>query len=278
MSSGANILRFPNTPRPASLPMYIMPELEGTVTNWWHGVAHHMREQGVENVPDVLSVPEDRIQHWLDPDLLFSQTCGYPLTHILAERVTVIAIPIYDAPGCEGSEYSSMVIVPENLKVDTLADLSGLDVAINGWDSHSGFNIFRAMVAEVAEPGERFFLRTLVTNSHARSIAALRNKEAQCAAIDAVTLALIGKHRPEELEGIRILCQSPMAPGLPYVTSGSVSEDELQKLQTGLFAALADTDLMPLAENLLIKGATLPGPADYQRIIDIEKAGASVIF
>lgn len=278
MNSGSNILRFPNAPRPASLPMYSLPELEGTITKWWHGVAHHMREAGVANIPDVLTIPDDRIQHWLDPDLLFSQTCGYPLTHILADKVTVIATPIYDAPGCEGADYSSMVIIPENLNVNNLSDLAGLDVAINGWDSHSGFNIFRAMVAEVAEPGERFFLRTLVTDSHARSIAAVRNKEAQCAAVDAVTLAMIGKHQPESLDGIRVLCQSPMAPGLPYITSRKVSDEELQKLQTGLFAALADSDLVPLAEDLLIKGATLAGPEDYQRIIDIETAGASVIF
>jgi len=172
-----------------------------------------------------------------------------------------------------------MIIVREDLAVEEMSDLRGLDVAINSWDSHSGFNILGAMVAqleEAVEPGERFFSRTLVTDGHARSILAVQKGEAQCASIDAVTLAMVDRYRPDDLEGLRVLCQSPMAPGLPFITSGTVSEDQLKKLQTGLFAALSDIDLIPLSEALMIKGAALAGPDDYQRILDLEALGAGI--
>ncbi len=276
MSNSSNILRFPNAPRYASLTMYTFPELEETISRWWRGVAHHMREAGVENVPDFLTTPENLVPHWRSPDLLFSQTCGYPLTTTLKDNVRIIAIPLYEADGCEGSDYSSMIIVHDDLKIENFADLSGHDVAINGYDSHSGYNILKAMVADVASPGEKFFSRTLISYSHAQSILSVRNKEAHCASIDAVTLALIGKYYPDNLKGVRVLCQSPMAPGLPYITRGDCSDEDLMKLQTGLFAALADSDLTPVAEALLIKGATLAQPEEYQRIIDIKQAGAAI--
>jgi ABC-type phosphate/phosphonate transport system substrate-binding protein len=261
--------------------MYNLPELEDIISMWWAGVARHMRDAGVKNVPDVLSTPVDQLQHWLDPDLLFSQTCGYPLVTVLKDKVNIIAIPLYNAPGCEGSDYSSMIIVREGLKANSLADLAGLDVAINGRDSHSGYNILRAMVADLIKPEDsmnKFFNRTLITHAHARSITSVKSGEAHCASIDAVTLALIRKYRPDDLQGIRVLCQSPPAPGLPFITKGNISDDELIKMQAGLFSALADKDLAPLCDALLIKGATLAQSEEYQRILDIEQAGSGIIL
>lgn len=47
---------------------------------------------------------------WRRPNLLISQTCGYPLMHGLHEQVQLIATPRFDAPGCEGAHYSSVLV------------------------------------------------------------------------------------------------------------------------------------------------------------------------
>jgi len=198
--------------------MYVLPEMRESLHAWWSGLAHHLREAGVERVPAELDEPSDMPVHWLDQDLLLSQTCGYPLTHVLKDRVTLVATPIYEAHGCDGVMYKSMVVVSESLDVETIQDLHQCDVAINNWDSQSGFNSLRAKIAPYAASGERFFARTLVTTSHARSIEAVLAGDAQCAAIDGVTLALFKRHRPDRVAGLRILDQTEAVPGLPYIT------------------------------------------------------------
>lgn len=278
MSPAADIIRLPSAARPAALPMYRMPEIEETVHAWWLGLARHLRDAGVERVPDKLEEPDDLPLHWLDRDLLFSQTCGFPLTHILEDRVTLVATPIYDAPGCDGMTYRSMIIVRNDLQVTTLADLQSCDVAINGWDSQSGFNALRARLADIATSGEKFFARTLVTAAHARSITAVRDGEAQCAAIDGVTLALFQRHRPEAVEGLRILDQTEAAPGLPYITRKDVSAGELDAIRTGLFAALADPDLADVRADLLLSGAALVERNAYDVIVEMEQRGRNVVL
>ena len=96
----------------ASLPMYDLPEAEEATRTLWHGLAEHLRSTGIPDVPDTLTRQPDVPAHWLSPDLLLSQTCGYPLTHALKGRVRLVATPCYDAPGCQGAEYCSIVVVP----------------------------------------------------------------------------------------------------------------------------------------------------------------------
>src|SRR4029077_15357307 len=90
---------------------------------------------------------------WLSDELLFSQTCGYPLTHALKGRVQLLATPCYSADGCEGASYCSFVIVPADSPATTLADLQGKRVAFNTPDSQSGMNALRALIAPIAGGG-----------------------------------------------------------------------------------------------------------------------------
>ncbi len=62
-------------------------------------------------VPAALERGRDRDEQWRSPDLLLSQTCGYPLTHALAGRVDLVATPCYGVRGCEGADYRSLVVV-----------------------------------------------------------------------------------------------------------------------------------------------------------------------
>jgi len=172
------------------------------------------------------------------------------------------------------------LIIPKKHVTDvaSLEDLQQCDVAINNWDSQSGFNSLRAKIAPYAASGERFFARTLVTTSHARSIEAVLAGDAQCAAIDGVTLALFKRHRPDRVAGLRILDQTEAVPGLPYITRKNIDRDELERLRCGLFAALGDSALSEARAELLLTGAEVIEPDAYAVILDMETAGKDVVF
>lgn len=109
----------------ASLPMYDLPETEDATRSLWDGLAGHLRSAGIPDVPDDLTRHINVPEHWLSPDLLFSQTCGYPFTHYLKGRVRLVATPCYQVPGCQGAEYCSILVVPAGASTRSFVDLRG---------------------------------------------------------------------------------------------------------------------------------------------------------
>jgi ABC-type phosphate/phosphonate transport system substrate-binding protein len=235
----------------ASLPMYDLPELAAATDAWWRGLAASFRRAGLAEVPDRLTRDVLRPGHWLEPALLFSQTCGYPLTHALAGRVGLLGTPCYAARGCDGPLYRSLVLVAEESPAGGLADLRGQVAAVNGDDSQSGYNVLRAVLAPLARDG-RFCAGVVETGSHAASIAAIRAGRADFAAIDCVTHALLKRHRPDAVAGTRVLLETPAVPGLPYISGRSVDGDRRRWLQDGLRAAFADPGLAETRAALLL--------------------------
>ncbi len=254
----------------ASLPMYDLPELAQATAAWWAGLARWFRRQGLEDVPSRLASSNDCHAHWMAPDLLLSQTCGYPLTHEFAGHVRVVATPVYAAEGCAGAEYSSVIVVREDARVAAFPDLRGVTAAINGPTSHSGCNALRRMAAPLQVAG-RFFGRTIITGAHFASMAAVAAGKAEIAAIDCVTFALMKRERPEAAAGLRVLCLSEPAPGLPYITAGGAGDDRLSRLRQGLREAAADPELESCRASLLLTGFEELPPGAYDRIAAMER-------
>lgn len=228
-----------------SLPMYDLPELRQQTTALLQGVAEHLGALGLEGR---LTQPGDLAAHWREPELLLSQTCGYPLLS-LPPRVQVVATPAYTAPGCDGASYRSALIVHRNNRAADLAALRGGVCAINGWDSNSGMNLLRAAVAPLAG-GSAFFGRIAVTGSHAASIEAVGSTHADLAAIDCVTLALLQRHRPALTRSVRVLGWTMSAPGLPLITAGGAGRCDL--LRQALAAVVSDPAFDAVRQTLLI--------------------------
>ncbi len=261
--------------RLASLPMYDPPEVRALTDAWWRGLAWHLRGAGIESVPDALSRPGDQLHaHWASPGLLFSQGCGYPLTHGFAGRWQVVATPCYAAPGCEGPSYRSVLVVRADAPWRSVAELRGRTACFNSEDSHSGYNILRATVAPLARDG-RFFGRILRSGGHIHSVAMVQRGEADLAALDCVTHALYARHAPHRLEGTRVLAMTEAAPGLPYVTAAATDAQTLRRLRAGLDAALADPALAALRAELLIQGAVLLPEDAYGAIADARRQAAA---
>ncbi len=257
----------------AALAMYDLPRMRPAVDAWWQGLRRTLGAEGLEDLPPRLARPTDHKALLTSPELLLAQTCGYPLTHALAGRVVLVATPAYAASGCVGPTYVSHLIVPADSTFGTMADLRGRVAAVNGWDSQSGMSALRHAVAPLARDG-RFFADIVVSGSHVQSIAKVAAGDADVAAIDCVTYALIEKYDPALLSAVRILDRSAPAPGLPYVTRGGAKPELVQRLRAGLARAVADPALVDVRANLLIADiAVLDLPA-YDRILEMETAAA----
>ncbi|MDE0391975.1 MAG: PhnD/SsuA/transferrin family substrate-binding protein [Rhodospirillales bacterium] len=250
--------------RLASLPMYCEPEVRPATERWWAGLARHMRDCGVQGVPDALTWPDDYRRHWRSPGLLFSQTCGYPFVNVLGPAVKLVATPSYDAPGCEGARYGAHVIVREDASAGSVADLRGCRLAVNGTGSYSGYHVWRTVLPAGEDPPS-FFGEIVATGAHRASIRAVAAGEADACAVDCVSHALISDQAGEELRGTRILMSSPVSPGLPFVTGAATSDEEIEKMREGLRAALADPSLAPARKELRLTGADVLTDEDYRK-------------
>ncbi len=255
----------------ASLFMYDMPEFRRANESWWQGLARAMRAEGIEAVPEQLCEVADPLAHWARPKLLFSQTCGYPLTHALKGKVTVIATPMYDCNGCAGANYTSLVLVRDEDPASEVADLADRTAVVNSFDSQSGFSSLRSVVAPFAQEG-RFFAQVTCSGGHLASMAVVQAGQADVCAIDAVTYALAERYRPSAKDGLRVLAQGPEAPGLPYITAGGAADEQLRRLRTAVRSAMEDRDLAATREALFIMGAELLPEDAYTRILDLEEA------
>ena len=249
--------------RLASLPMYCEDEVRPATERWWAGLARHLRDQGVRDVPDTLTWPDDYHGHWRAPGLLFSQTCGYPLVHLIGPAVKLIATPSYDAPGCESSRYAAHVIVRESAEAESVGDLRGCRLAVNGMTSYSGCHVWRNILP-AGEDVQSFFGEIVASGSHRASIRLIAAGEADACAVDCVTHALLSDQAADELRGTRILTSSPTAPAMPYVTGAGTSDDEIEKIRAGLNAALADPSLAPARRELRLTGASVLTDEDYR--------------
>lgn len=256
----------------ACLPMYDLPELRQATDAWWKGLAGHLAAVGLRDVPADLTRPAgDAMPLLAEPRLVIGQACGYPLTHGLAGQVSYLGTPRYDAPGCSGSDYRSFVMLRTEDAAATPADLRGRRAAINTWDSQSGMNALRALVAPHARGGH-FFSQVLTSGAHRASLALVREGRADLAAIDCVTLELLRRVDPGALEGLEARFGTPAAPGLPYVTRHGVEPGLLAALRAGVTAALADPALAGVRAELLLAGMDFDRAPDYAVILDMERS------
>ena len=250
--------------RCATLPMYAEPELRPAIERWWTGVAQQLRGHGVADAPDVLTWSDDRYREWRSPDLLFSQTCGHPLVHSIGRDVQVVATPHYGAPGCDGPRYRSFVLVRNDMEARSIGELRGTRLAVNGRDSWSGYRVWRRILSPSVDVEETFG-RIVLTGSHRESIRSVRGGRADLCAVDCVSYALLDRAAPDELAGTRILDRSPLQPALPFITGGATTTDELTRIRSALFAALADPDLAAARAVLLLTGASVLTESVYRQ-------------
>ncbi|MBK1670334.1 hypothetical protein CKO28_20125 [Rhodovibrio sodomensis] len=255
--------------------MYDLPELRGATDAWWSGIARHLRAAGVAGVPERLTRPRAVAAVWDDPDLLLGQGCGYPFTQAYADRWQYLATPVYAVPGCDGPAYRSWLVVAEAAPVTAVADLLGTTAAVNGATSHSGWIALLAALADHAPPGGRPLGQVVWTGGHRASLRAVADGQADIAAVDCVTHALLAAHAPQALAGTRVLAGTPAAPGLPLIAGENVDRDTRRRVRAALHAAVADPALAAARRALRLDGLRVLPPDAYARIGALAAAGGA---
>lgn len=234
----------------ASLGMYDHPGQRAANDALWSAIARHLHGVGLA-APEALdrSRPVEAI--WHDPALLFAQCCGYPLVADPDLALRVIAMPIYALPDCPPGRHYSRILVRAEDPAHGLAALAGRRVAINAPLSNTGVNLLRAAAAQIGAPDD-LFGPTIVTGSHRASIDAVAGGQADIAAIDAVTAAVVARDDPTALRGLRDLARTPRAPNLPFVTARTTPPAVVAALREALHAAIVDPALAPARAALLL--------------------------
>jgi ABC-type phosphate/phosphonate transport system substrate-binding protein len=249
----------------ASLLMYDKPDpVQRANDALWAALRDRLRARGLD-VPDALDRSGSHDSYWLRPDLVFGQTCGYPYVSELKGRVRLVATPVFRYPGGKGARRASYIVVREDDPAHTIADLAGKRVAINDWLSNSGMNLLRIAVAPHAKDG-RFFSDVIVTGGHMASISAIRDGRADTAAIDSITWGLQARHAPESVAGIRIIGETPMGPGLPYIARLSTSDAEIAALRESFAEVIADPANAAALDALGLIGIEVFSDADYAEL------------
>ncbi len=265
---------MPEAARAASLGMYDFPWLEAANDALWAALATRLRARGIAGVPDRPDRARALREIWRDERLLLAQTCGYPFVTELRGAVTYVATPCYAAPGCAGAWHRSLVVVAEGSPARDLAALRGARVAVNGFDSNSGMNLLRALVAPLAAGG-RFFGEVVVTGAHLASLAAVAGGRADLAAVDCVTHAHARRHRPDLLADTRVLAETGTTPALPLVTCGGAPAGEVAALREALAEVAADPALERVRAGLLVAGFRVLPEDAYERVTALEREAAS---
>ncbi|MEP1208667.1 MAG: PhnD/SsuA/transferrin family substrate-binding protein [Rhizobiaceae bacterium] len=245
----------------ATLPMYDWPEVRADTDGFWQVLQKHFSEAGF-NAPDALKHVEDETEGWLEPDLLFSQTCGYPFITRLEGQVELIGTPHFDIDGWQGPNYSSAVIVRDDFQADTLDDCREARFAFNSANSLSGYRCMTPLVGRL----EDWFADLVKSGGHRYSATMVADGRADIAAVDAMCWHLFRTFQPQQAAGLRVLQWTPSLPGLPYITNRHWPVDQLQKMKSALSEAIGEMATSSHNGTLRVSGLTQLDAAAYKSI------------
>lgn len=259
----------------ASFPMYVSHPAGNAAL--WQAIAQYLRQAGLPDVPAALDEPgnADLTNHWLRPDLLLSQCCGYQMVDALEHRVQLVGAFHYTAPGCDGIRYSSHLVCRAKDAGETLEDFRDRVAAYNSADSQSGYHSLRSMAAPLARGG-RFFAQAIASGAHIASLALIRSGAADIAAIDCISYAQFKRYQPEVLQGTRIVGRTASVAGTALVTAQGTPPALLALLRQGLQQAMADPALADTCAGLLLGGFEAAPTSAYQVLQELDRQATAL--
>ncbi len=237
----------------ASLPMYDRPETRDANDALWAEIRMRLPWP----TPQTLTRGGDPWDHWQSPDLILSQTCGYPYRAHLHGHVQLAGSPVHDLPGCPPGHYNSVIIARADDPRDSPADYAAARFAFNAALSQSGW---AAPQNYAAAQGFRF-TNPVQTGEHVLSARAVAEGRADVAAIDALTWLLILRHDPFAVD-LREITRTPPTPILPYITAPGRDADTLARAVAAAITALPTAH----RNSLALSGLTRIPAAEYLNV------------
>ena len=263
----------------ASLPMYNLPEMRAANARFWEVLRGLLLEAGVRDAPETLIVDRGPVPPRLEPELLFSQTCGYPLETVFKGQAIRLGAPLYDMPGCDRAPgwptHRAFFLVRKDSPAQSLADLKSGVFLLNSPVSNSGMNLPRRALAEIAG-GKPFFRQVVETGGHPASLDRLIRGEGDVASIDCVTYGFWRQYRPEAAAQIRILAETPPSPAIPFVTSVATPPAIVDVLRTALHTLGSEPRYTAARAGLKIAGIADVPDAAYEGLLDYQREAAAL--
>lgn len=216
----------------ASLPMYDRAELRPANDRLWQAIRAALGEG-----PEHLSRGGGVWDHWLSPDLLLSQTCGYPYRVRLHGKVNLVGTPDHGLDGCPPGHYCSVFVARADDPRASFADFAGARLAYNEALSQSGW----AAPQTFARVQGFAFRNLLETGAHALSARAVAEGRADIAALDALSWKMMQRH-DSFAAALKEVARTPPTPALPFITARTRDPEPLFAGIARAIAALSPED------------------------------------
>ena len=259
----------------ASLPMYNLPEMRAVNARFWEALRGLLLEAGLRDLPEGLSYERPPVPDRIGPEVLFSQTCGYPLETIFAGQAVRLGTPCYAVPGCDGPTHCGLFIVPAASTAEELRDLQGGMFLFNHRHSNSGMNLPRRGLADIAD-GRPLFASVVETGSQPGNLDRIARGEADATAVDCVTYAFWCHWRPEAACHVRVLARTPPSPAIPFVTSVAMPPPTVGMLRAALRVLATEPRYAAVRHDLLLEDIRDVPAAAYRGLLDYEREAAEL--
>jgi phosphonate transport system substrate-binding protein len=169
---------------------------------------------------------------WQARELLFDRgeiqilwLCGLPYVHkadMVESDIELLAVPVPRGERYRGRPvYFSDVIVRRERPCQSFLDLRGGAWAYNEPRSHSGFNVVRSYLADIAG-SDNFFGEIVESGAHTGSLEMILSGRVDCTAIDSTVLDWLMAGRSDLPQQIRVIESLGPSPIPPWVISKRV--------------------------------------------------------
>lgn len=216
----------------ASLPMYDRPELQAANDRLWQAV-----RGALGFGPDSLGRQGDIWEHWKSPDLVLSQTCGFPYRARLHGTVQLVGTPDNRLAGCAPGEYYSVFVARADDEREDVSSFATARFAFNEPLSQSGW----AAPANFAHARGFAFDNTVRTGGHAHSAKAVAEGRADLAALDALSWRHMQRYDGFASK-LRVVARTEPTPTLPYITASGRDAKAIRAAVSEAIDALSDAD------------------------------------
>ena len=250
----------------ASLGMYDSGPAQAANDQLWALVRDGLRTRGLP-APETLTRGEAAyMPAWESPDLVLSQTCGYPFRARLHPQVTLIGAPDHGLPGCPSGHYRSVLVA----RRDDPRDLDALAAARFAWNDDLSQSGWAGPVCYLQGLG--LWPKPAVrTGGHRLSAAAVAQCKADLAGLDAVTWAMMLADQDTSAAALRVVAETAPSPALPYIAARGADRAATAEALAEAIAALTAADgatlhlqgLIDLPVQVYLAVPTPPPPAHF---------------